>query len=232
QSQYAARTYPIAPDYQLNLRGKIDRIDTLETEVGTYVRIVDYKSTDKSIDFDEIYHGLSLQMPMYLDVAIKDILPNTQAAGMFYFTIQNKKVSINQTEIESQTGEPTQQLLGYALADEHIISKMDDTFVTGKTEFIKGIKKTKAGLGKTSMVLSQQEMMNLTEFTNEKLMMSAEKIVAGDVAIEPKGIEQLPCSYCPYRSLCQFDQQLPENPGCYASKGHRSDVLQRPIEGE
>ncbi|MGL6248616.1 MAG: PD-(D/E)XK nuclease family protein, partial [Culicoidibacterales bacterium] len=199
--------------------------DTLETEQGTYVRIIDYKSTDKSINFDEIYHGLSLQMPMYLDVATKDILPDAQAAGMFYFTIQNKKESIEASDIATQTGEPQQQLLGYALADEHIISKMDDTFVSGKTEFIKGIKKVKVGFSKSSMVLSEQELTQLTQFTNHKLITSAEKIVAGEIAIEPKGIDKLPCSYCPYRSLCQFDQQLPENPGCYASKDHRSDVL-------
>lgn len=226
QSTFAARQYPIAPDYLLSLRGKIDRIDTLEAEAGTYVRIIDYKSTDKSIDFDEIYHGLSLQMPMYLDVATHDILPEAQAAGMFYFTIQNKKLKIDQSEVSIQTGAPQQQLLGYALADEEIIAKMDDTFIeNAKTEYIKGIRKSKTGFYSTSAVLSKQELTNLTQFTNQKLIQSAERIVAGEVPIEPKGIKQLPCSYCPYRSLCQFDQHLPENPGCYATTQHKADVL-------
>lgn len=226
QSAYAARQYSIDPDYHLSLRGKIDRIDTLESPEGTYVRIIDYKSTDKSIDFDEIYHGLSLQMPMYLDVATQDILPEAQAAGMFYFTIQNKKNRIEQSEVSLQTGAPQQQLLGYALADEAIIAKMDDTFIDNtSTQYIKGIRKTKTGFYKTSAVLSKQELANLTQFTNQKLIQSAEQIVAGEVPIEPKGIQQLPCGYCPYRSLCQFDQQLPENPGCYATTQHRADVL-------
>lgn len=225
QSHFAARHYPLNHGYQLSLRGKIDRIDTLETESGMFVRIIDYKSTDKSVDFDEIYHGLSLQMPMYLDVATHDIIPQAKAAGMFYFTIQNKKQTIKQTEISEQTGLAQQQLRGYALADPEIITKLDDTFVTGSTEYIKSIKATKTGLHKASMVLSQQELTNLTEFTNRKIVSSAQKIVDGDVPIEPTGIDALPCTYCPYRSLCQFDQQLPENPGCYASKHHKQDVL-------
>lgn len=233
QSAYAARQYPIAPDYTLSLRGKIDRIDTLETATGTYVRIIDYKSTDKSIDFDEIYHGLSLQMPMYLDVATHDILPEAQAAGMFYFTIQNKKVRIEQNEVSLQTGTPQQQLMGYALADETIIAQMDDTFiVNGKTAYIRGIRKGKSGFYQNSTVLSKKELVSLTTFTNEKLIESAEKIVAGEVPIEPKGIKQLPCGYCPYRSLCQFDQQLPENPGCYATTQHKRDVLASMSEEE
>ncbi|MGL5295466.1 MAG: PD-(D/E)XK nuclease family protein [Culicoidibacterales bacterium] len=225
QSIFAAREYILTPEYTLSLRGKIDRIDTLETETGTYVRIIDYKSTDKSVDFDEIYHGLSLQMPMYLDVATQDILPNSHPAGMFYFTIQNKKANISLAKAQEYIGHPQQQLLGYAIDDATIISQMDDTLLHGATDYIKGIKQSKTGFYKTSPILSAEELTNLTTFTNEKIRSSAELIIAGEVPIEPKGIEKLPCEYCPYRTICQFDQQLPENPGCYVTSGHREAVL-------
>ncbi len=43
-------------------RGKADRIDGS----GDLFRIVDYKSGAKKVDFDQWYHGLSLQLPAYV----------------------------------------------------------------------------------------------------------------------------------------------------------------------
>ncbi len=42
--------------------GKVDRID----KDGSYFRVIDYKSSGKTVDFDKWYHGLSLQLPAYV----------------------------------------------------------------------------------------------------------------------------------------------------------------------
>lgn len=47
---------------QMLFQGKIDRIDFQ----GDRFRVVDYKSGSKKVDFDEWYHGLSLQLPAYI----------------------------------------------------------------------------------------------------------------------------------------------------------------------
>ncbi|MFO7247010.1 MAG: PD-(D/E)XK nuclease family protein, partial [Bacillota bacterium] len=51
------------------VRGRIDRLDVAEVDGETWVRVVDYKSSYRSLSLDEIYHGLSLQLPAYLAVA-------------------------------------------------------------------------------------------------------------------------------------------------------------------
>ena len=50
------------------LHGKIDRVDIAKCEDGKYIRIIDYKSSVKNIDFSDIYGGLQLQLITYLEI--------------------------------------------------------------------------------------------------------------------------------------------------------------------
>ena len=56
---------------QIEIIGKIDRVDIAKTEDGKYIRIIDYKSSIKDIDFSEVYGGLQLQLITYLDAMCK-----------------------------------------------------------------------------------------------------------------------------------------------------------------
>ena len=73
--------------------GKIDRIDICEDDEGVYVKVTDYKTGMKSFDITALYHGLQMQLPVYLNAALavekrkypdKEIIP----AGIFYYRIQ------------------------------------------------------------------------------------------------------------------------------------------------
>ena len=74
--------------------GKIDRIDTCEDENCIYVKVTDYKTGMKTFDITAFYHGLQLQLPVYLNAAMdlegrktkaKEIVP----AGIFYYRMQD-----------------------------------------------------------------------------------------------------------------------------------------------
>ena len=54
---------------ECTLEGRIDRID--EWAEGGYLRVIDYKRGGKPLALDEVYHGLSLQLPVYLAAAMK-----------------------------------------------------------------------------------------------------------------------------------------------------------------
>ncbi|ADU50899.1 ATP-dependent nuclease subunit B [Thermaerobacter marianensis DSM 12885] len=57
---------------RLALRGRIDRIDGARTEAGRWlIRVIDYKSSRRQLPLDRVYHGLSLQLPLYLLVATR-----------------------------------------------------------------------------------------------------------------------------------------------------------------
>lgn len=68
----------------ISFRGKVDRVDLRQDENGQHFRIVDYKSGDKKADFEDLYHGLALQLPIYLEAFARSH-PGCQAEDAAYF---------------------------------------------------------------------------------------------------------------------------------------------------
>ena len=74
---------------QIFLNGKIDRIDIFQFGNEKYLRIVDYKSSQKNISEVKVADGVQLQLLMYLKVLL-DINKNIpKAGGSFYFHLDN-----------------------------------------------------------------------------------------------------------------------------------------------
>ncbi|MCL2037055.1 MAG: PD-(D/E)XK nuclease family protein [Oscillospiraceae bacterium] len=60
------RKFDFALNENIRLIGKIDRVDKLSTPDGDFVRVVDYKSGNKEMDFPSVFYGLDMQMLLYL----------------------------------------------------------------------------------------------------------------------------------------------------------------------
>ena len=78
---------------RMRLRGKIDRVDLYEDEEHVYVKVIDYKTGAKAFQLGEMYHGLQLQLIVYLNAVMemeeqkhpeKEIVP----AGIFYYQMR------------------------------------------------------------------------------------------------------------------------------------------------
>ena len=82
----------------MELRGIVDRIDYFEDEDNIYLKVTDYKSGMKTFQLEDICHGLSLQLVVYLNAALekarKDRDKNVVPAGIFYFHIQDPFVDL------------------------------------------------------------------------------------------------------------------------------------------
>src|SRR5699024_7321278 len=48
--------------YEVVLRGRIDRVDEAVQQEQLYLRIIDYKSSARGLDLEDVYYGLALQM--------------------------------------------------------------------------------------------------------------------------------------------------------------------------
>lgn len=48
----------------------MDRVDQIRDCNDLYLRIIDYKSSEKDLSLVDVYYGLSLQMLTYLDVVL------------------------------------------------------------------------------------------------------------------------------------------------------------------
>ena len=88
---------------KIEITGKIDRIDTASNEDGKYLRIIDYKSSAKNIDLNEVYAGLQIQLLTYTDAICskEDIMP----AGIFYFSLLEQMVKADKRIDEDQIEE-------------------------------------------------------------------------------------------------------------------------------
>ena len=57
---------PVNDNISIHIGGKIDRIDMCNINQKKYIRIIDYKINNKSINFTDLNRGLNLQMLIYL----------------------------------------------------------------------------------------------------------------------------------------------------------------------
>ena len=83
--EYPAIEVKLDNGRKVEITGKIDRIDIAKTPEGKYIRIIDYKSSAKDINLNEVVAGLQLQLLTYLDAVcnIEDVMP----AGVLYFNL-------------------------------------------------------------------------------------------------------------------------------------------------
>ena len=190
---------------QVEITGKIDRIDTATSDDGKYLRIIDYKSSAKNIDLDEVYAGLQLQLLTYMDAVCKeeDLMP----AGVLYFSLLEQIVSadkkISEEEIEEQIRKNF-KMKGLILADVKIIKMHDKTLKSGTSKLIPAALTTsgEVNMSRTNGV-SREEFKALQDYIYKTLKQISKEILSGKIDIKPynkKG--KTPCKYCEYKAIC------------------------------
>lgn len=66
-----AVNFALTEEEKMHLKGRIDRVDTYEADGKLYVKVIDYKSGNTSFDLLALYHGLQLQLVVYLNAAVE-----------------------------------------------------------------------------------------------------------------------------------------------------------------
>ncbi len=195
---------------KVEITGKIDRIDIAKTKDGNYVRIIDYKSSIKNIDLNEVFAGLQLQLLTYLDAItkIEDVIP----AGILYFNLLDPIIKANQ----NMTNEDIEQeikkqfkMQGLILADVNVVRMMDKNLEKGASNIVPAYIDKNDELSKTrSSIVTKEQFNNLQKYTNKIIKQIAEEILSGNIDIHPvynKKNKKTPCDYCKYKSICNFD---------------------------
>ncbi|SER73946.1 helicase-exonuclease AddAB subunit AddB [Salisediminibacterium halotolerans] len=218
----------------VELIGRIDRVDRAEREDGIYVRIIDYKSSAQDLRLDDIYYGLSMQMLLYLDVLLthggKWFQTEVTPAGVLYFHVHNPIVTadtkLSADEIEAKMMEQF-KMKGLLSSDPAVIEEMDKSLDNGQSSEIVPVTKNKDGkLGKRSRVINDNDYERLRMFLREQVKYAASAITAGDTSLTPfKKKQKVPCTYCSYKSFCQFDPSLEENDYRYLRSKDNDDIL-------
>lgn len=202
------------------LNGRIDRVDKLNLDGETYLRIIDYKTGSKKFDLNKFYNGLQMQLLVYLDALInnsENIVENQAMPGaILYFRIDDpilkSEGDLTEEEIKSEVLKEL-KLEGLLLDDVKVVKAMDNTLEPGTHSLIIPANMKKAGdLGKNKALITMEQFELLRKYVNEKMVEICQNMIEGKIDIEPcKENKNIVCDYCNYSHICQFDSSLEDN---------------------
>jgi len=203
--------------HQLELRGRIDRIDLWrvnETEARCVV--VDYKSSHKELDAVLMAHGLQLQLPAYLSVlrhwpnprrlfGVDRLVP----AGVFYVNLRGRPQSEkNRDQALADPGQARKSAyVHHGRFDLEALRQLD-----GRPEAREGdqfeYRLTQSGHvdKRCRDALPPAQFAALLDAVETNLKRMGRQIFSGQAEASPfrKGAVKA-CDYCDYRAICRID---------------------------
>ena len=203
--------------FSMELTGRIDRIDTYVQGDAAYVKIIDYKTGSTKFDAAKIYHGLQLQLALYMNTA-SEILKgeglHPVPAGMFYYRVQDPVLAWKSGESDEELAERRQREMigsGVVLGDRAVLEKMDRTLFTGgRSKVIPAAVNKDGSFSKSSRVLTEEDFHTVGEYVRRKILQAGEAIMSGNAEISPFRLgTETACDFCPYREICGFDRRVP-----------------------
>lgn len=212
-----AVNFTLSEQEKMRLRGRIDRVDTYESEDKLYVKIIDYKSGSTSFSLLNIYHGLQLQLVVYLNAALELMAKKhpgkeVEPAGIFYYHISNPMVDGSGTESEEEIRQAVleQLKLNGVVNEEREIYRAMDTDFSGNSAVIPVGEKTDGSLKASAKTVSTEEFYTMSDYVNRTLVNVGREILNGAVDIKPYRLDnRTGCDYCPYHTVCSFDARIP-----------------------
>lgn len=201
---------------RIRLQGRIDRIDTVDTEEAVYVKIIDYKSGMTQFDPVSLYYGLQLQLVVYLNAALeleqkqhadKEVIP----AGIFYYHMQDP---VLEKEAGLDNEQVRQKLLkklrpdGILNSDEEVLHLLDHQ-LAGDSLVIPAGRKKDGSLKAASSVATTEQFGMLSRYVKRKMVQMGEQMMQGEIAASPS-VESghSACDFCQYSDVCGFDRKL------------------------
>ncbi len=188
------------------LRGFVDRVDTWQTSVSSYYRVVDYKTGRKDFDYCDVFNGVGLQMLLYL-FALREsggemLGSKPVPAGVQYFPARVPYLSA-EGRMDRTTAEAERQKQwkrpGLLLQDEAVLQAMEPG--DKPVRLCYKIKKD----GTLDGDLADRDQLKLLEaYVFHTLAGLVEEIASGNVDPNPytRGSSHNACDYCPYGSIC------------------------------
>ena len=197
----------------IEITGKIDRLDSVDTENGKYIRIIDYKSSDKNIDLNELMSGTQIQLITYLDAMTEK--EKAIPAGMLYFGLIDPIIKSSKNKTDEEIKEELRKkfrMNGMILADIDIIKRMDKTLQKGYSCNIPVYIDKDGNISSSkSNAITKEEFTRLQKTAEKVIKQISKEILEGNIDIKPvyyKKNKVNACMYCEYRSICRFNPKI------------------------
>ena len=170
------------------LTGKIDKIMayTDKKDNKTYNYIVDYKTGNPSVNFDNLQYGLNMQLAIYMYIlknsnSYKDNL----LTGCYLQKILEDDLTKEEIKLD-----------GYTYNDSTIISKMDHNYLTNS--FISGLQRN------PKRKFSPEQYEEIINTVDEKIHEAIQTIKNAEFNINPKIVKgkNISCEHCKFKDIC------------------------------
>ena len=200
-------------DITLSISGFVDRVDGWEKDGRLYLRVVDYKTGKKSFSLTDVWHGLSLQMLLYLftlqergqDYYGKPTLP----AGVLYLPARDMLLPGSREMGENQRRREADKALrrsGLLLRDEEVLWAMEQWGAEGP-RFLP-LRVGKGGALSGDSLATAEQWGRLEKRLESLLRDMGREISRGDIDADPylKGGGQTACDFCDFAQACHFEE--------------------------
>ena len=228
---YEPITLDLEKGKKIKITGKIDRIDIGKLNDKKLIRIIDYKSSVKNIDLNEVVAGIQIQLLTYLDATCReDMVP----AGVLYYNlidpIIKSKKNLTDEEIEEEIRKKF-KMQGLILADVNVVKMMDKTLQKGASNIIPAYidKDENLSMSKSNAVTYEQ-FKYLQKYTNKIIKQISNEILSGNIDIKPyynTKNKKTPCEYCSYKGICNFKAGEKESKYNYIKNDEKDVILEK-----
>lgn len=201
----------INENMRINIRGVVDRVDMYTDDNGTrYIRILDYKTGEKKLSYADVYHGLNLQMLLYMVALVEGTdrdFADCKPAGIVYmhagFLQCDDDYDPLAPDAKDRLKSVNKQLQrdGLIVDNPEAVSAMDST-LSGVYVPVK-IKKD-GTYSASSKIISEHGFAILQQFAKDKVVRFGADLLDGKISALPLGYDEkdIDCRFCEFSSVC------------------------------
>ena len=216
--------------HQIDLRGKMDRVDLAPDSDKVIGAVIDYKSSAKKFDLGLFANGISLQMVSYLDVLKKNHEffvgdKELDLLGAFYQTITKNVEHLNaDTNIYSDFSlkniknynDKKLMYNGILNKDPALLESVEPLLQEDRavSELYTGVKRKTDG----SLILpretsfSSEDLDKILKYNSYLIEQAGHKILNGDIELNPyRYNKKTSLQYSDFKDIFFFDAMLKEN---------------------
>lgn len=204
----------------VSFSGVIDRVDVLKKNGEVFIRIIDYKTGTKTFSFEDVQHGLNIQMLLYLFTLCRNAdtkfckalgLEDGQTptpAGIVYLSANVPVLQIEDYDSEEAVLNQAADSLkrsGLLLNEEEILRAMNSEL---SPKFLAGIKQNKDGILTGSALTDRQVFGEIYDQLANVIETITQKLRSGVAHATPFSYSnQDPCAYCNMKPICRIIKQ-------------------------
>lgn len=190
----------------IELKGFIDRVDLYQN----YLKVIDYKSSNKELNLNLACLGFNMQMLIYLEMLSKN--KNYDKGAVLYFNTKKRMLKSEISILEKQDPENFFKLYkmdGYSV-DENYLNI--DHEIEKESDVIQVKLKKDGSPYSNAKIISHDELEGILQEITLHIQALYQQMISGDIRIYPTRSDNSkidmhinPCRFCHYKAICNYD---------------------------